>query len=176
MRKIFVVYCLLALLTGLFYPILVTGLADYFFPEKASGSFIYKNRWVGSKLIGQKFSKDSYFWPRPSAGEYNPLASGGSNLGPISLKLKAQVEERKTKWGPHAPVELLYASGSGLDPYITAPSAYFQAERVAKARHVDKEIVETLIRQGTVLPGFGFIGGPIVNVLELNLLLDEQLK
>jgi potassium-transporting ATPase KdpC subunit len=167
---------LLALLTGLIYPLLVTGLSDYFFADKASGSFLYKNRWVGSKLIGQKFSKEGYFWPRPSANEYDPLASGGSNLGPISLKLKEQVEERKTKWGPSAPVELLYATGSGLDPYITAPSAYFQAERVAKARNVDKEIVEGLIKQSTLLPRFGFIGRPIVNVLELNLLLDEHLQ
>jgi len=176
MRKLVVVYCLLVLLTGLFYPLVVTGLSDYFFIEKASGSFIYKKRWVGSKLIGQKFSKDGYFWSRPSANEYDPLASGGSNLGPTSLKLKEQVEERKTKWGPDAPVELLYATGSGLDPYITAPSAYFQVERVAKARNVDKEIVEGLIKQSTVSPSLGFIGRPIVNVLELNLLLDEQLK
>ncbi len=128
------------LLTGLLYPLLITGIAQLTMKQKADGDFIsLKGKKVGAVLIAQKFESERYFWPRPSANDYNPLPSGGSNLGFISTELKKRVERKKRKKKilnangnqGTAPAELLFASGSGLDPHITPSTAYFQSERIA---------------------------------------------
>lgn len=167
-------------LTGLIYPLLITGIAQLIMKEKADGDFLLvKDKVVGSALIAQKFEGSQYFWSRPSANDYNPLHSGGSNLGPISKKLKKIVEERKKKilqTNPSLnpiPTELLFASGSGLDPHISPETAYFQIERIAKARGLENRIVQDLVDKITIAPSLGFIGVPHVNVLMLNKSLDE---
>ena len=174
----------LTLLTGLIYPLLVTALS---FGERAKGSFVYKDsKAVGSTLIAQKFSGNTYFWPRPSATKFNPLPSGGSNLSPTSALLKKQVEERTEallKAHPDAkrediPADLLFASGSGLDPHISKEAALFQMKRVIKARNwnfpeADKLVLQ-LIEKAEEGPLFGFLGKSYVNVLKLNLKLDSH--
>lgn len=164
-------------LTGVFYPLLITGISQLVMPGRAQGSLVYKeDKIVGSALIGQKFKSDIYFWPRPSAIEYDPLKpSGGSNLGPTSKKLKKAVEDNLKKWNASAsviPADLVYASASGLDPHISLEGAYFQMERIAKARgqkntQAIKELVDKL-SEG--------ITQKRVNVLLLNVALDEQLS
>lgn len=176
----------LTLVTGIAYPLLITGIAHLTMKKQATGDFIVsKNKTVGATLIAQKFESDKYFWGRPSAVDYNPLSSGGSNLGPTSAALKKAVEDRKDaikKW-PGAdvktpiPSELLFASGSGLDPHITPAAAQFQIDRIIKARGWDekkqKEVIIKLINQMTEQSTLGFLGAPCVNVLKLNLALDE---
>lgn len=174
----------LTVLTGVIYPAVVTGLCQALFPYQANGSLIARNgKVIGSELIGQNFTASKYFHPRPSAAGdtgYDPTASGGSNLGPTNQKLfervKAAVQEfRKenpTYIGP-IPADALTASGSGLDPDISVANAQAQADRVARARHVSRSRVLTLISQGTQGRGLGFLGEPVVNVLELNLALDR---
>ncbi len=168
------------LLTGLLYPLLITGIAQLTMKQKADGDFIsLKGKKVGAVLIAQKFESERYFWPRPSTNDYNPLPSGGSNLGFISTELKKRVEERKKKIlnangnQGTAPAELLFASGSGLDPHITPSTAYFQSERIAKARGIKKEQVKNLIDKMTLKASLRFIGESRVNVLMLNIALDE---
>jgi K+-transporting ATPase ATPase C chain len=174
------------ILTGVAYPLLVTGLAQLIFADKANGSLVKDERGqvVGSKLIGQAFSHPAYFQPRPSAaGEksYDALASGGSNYGVTSQKLRDRVIsdlERLRKENPEAPVpvpaELLTASGSGLDPHLSLAGARWQTLRVAQARKVAPERIEAVIRQNTEGRGLGFLGEPRLNVLLLNLALDRQ--
>lgn len=176
----------MAFLTGLAYPLLITGIAQLFMKQKADGSFVKQHdRNIGSKLIGQKFEGDHYFWPRPSAVDYNPLPSGGSNLGPTSKALIAAVEQRREKIMKSnstedfkIPSELLFASGSGLDPHISPLAAYFQIDRVAKARGLDPVdgvlVLERLINSMDEGSIFGFLGCPYVNVLELNIKLDAE--
>jgi K+-transporting ATPase ATPase C chain len=171
----------LTVLLGLIYPFVMTGLSQALFPRQASGSFIDKNGvLVGSDWIAQKFEKPQYFWPRPSGVDYNPLPSGGSNLGPTSADLKKAVDERRAKLqtahGANHPVppELLFASGSGLDPDISPEAALYQAERVANTRHMELNQVQGLIQQFTQARDLGFLGEPRVNVLKLNLALDEK--
>lgn len=171
--------------TGIVYPLLVTLIAQLTMPYKANGSLIVvKDQVVGSHLIGQRFDSDQYFWGRPSAVGYDAASSGGSNLGPISLQLKNQVSERKQhlldkhpgKQVSEVPSDLLFASGSGLDPHITLEAANFQKGRIAKARNFDDASIQKLTRlieQLTVKKTFGFLGVPCLNVLELNLALDE---
>jgi len=168
------------LLTGLIYPLLVTALGFFLMPKKAQGSLvIYKGKIIGSVLIGQKFESGKYFWPRPSAVDYNPLPSGGSNLGPTSAELQQQVEKRhsvlvslyKTE---QIPSELLFASGSGLDPHITPEAAYFQMERVSKERGIESKKLKVLIDSLTQKRRFGFLGVKYINVLMLNLALDQE--
>lgn len=147
-------------LTGLVYPLLVVSLGQLFFYEKAQGSLESQ----GSRLIAQKFTGNQYFWPRPSAIDYNPLPSGGSNLGPLSPELKKVVEERRRALGgENIPPELLFASGSGLDPHLTQEGALFQLERVATARGGDKSKIEAYIKSKR-----------LVNVLEINLWMDTN--
>lgn len=166
-------FIFLTLLTGVLYPLVITGIAQTFLKTKASGSFIASNGAViGSELIAQKFISDQYFWSRPSAIDYNPLPSGGSNLGPTSSKLKKLVIERKAKM-PGAPSDLLFASGSGLDPHITLQAAYFQMERVAKARGIEHERLKQLIDDQLIKKSFGFLGEERLNVLLLNKALTE---
>ncbi len=174
------------LLTGLAYPLLVTGLAQLLFPHHANGSLVRDDQGsiVGSELIGQDFSLPAYFQPRPSAAGdagYDPLASGGSNLGPTSRKLRERAireVERLHQENPEAartiPVELVTASASGLDPHLSLAGALWQVLRVAKARGVSPERIEAIV--GTNLQGrdLGFLGEPRVNVLLLNLALDRQ--
>ncbi len=167
------------ILCGL-YPLAVTTTAQLIFPDQANGSLI-RNRQgqvVGSALIGQNFSKPEYFWPRPSAaGEkgYDPLNSGGSNLGPTSQKLKDRIEGdiKRLQTGTRPiPADLVMASGSGLDPHISIPAAEFQVERIAAARKIPIEEIEKIIQSKKENRELGFLGEPRVNVLKLNLALD----
>jgi K+-transporting ATPase ATPase C chain len=174
------------LLTGVVYPLLVTGLAQVLFPRQAGGSLVRdeQGRIVGSELIGQRFSHPAYFQPRPSAaGErgYDPTASGGSNLGPTSQKLRDRAIsdlERLKKANPEAaatvPVELITASGSGLDPHLSLEGALWQAPRVADARGVSPDRIAAVVRTNLQRRDLGFLGEPRVNVLLLNLALDRQ--
>jgi potassium-transporting ATPase KdpC subunit len=168
----------LSLLVGVIYPFLVTAIALLAMPAKATGSFIINNgQIVGSTLIAQKFENEGYFWPRPSAIDYNPLPSGGSNLGPTSLKLKQQVEKRREKYhAQEIPSELLFASGSGLDPHLSPEAAYFQVERIAHVRQIKSERVKELIDSFIHKRHLGFLGKKCVNVLKLNLALDQEGK
>lgn len=171
----------LTLLTGIIYPLIVTIIAQTAFKHKADGSLLTVNgKVVGSSLIAQKFVDNKYFWPRPSANDYNGLASGGSNLGPTSKVLKKTVAQRKAALikahgeTSKIPSELLFASASGLDPHISVETAYFQSERVAKARGKDKAAVDALIQKHIIPRQLGFLGNPMVNVLELNIALDQM--
>jgi K+-transporting ATPase ATPase C chain len=178
-----VLFLLLTLLTGLLYPLLVTGLAQLLFPHQAAGSIVMRNGGaVGSRLIGQTFSDPRHFWSRPSATTpqpYNGTASTGSNLGPLNPQLTDAIKTRiaavraadPTNSAP-VPIDLVTASGSGLDPEISLAAANYQAARVARARGLAPEHVQALIAQHTEGRLLGVIGEPRVNVLELNLALD----
>jgi K+-transporting ATPase ATPase C chain len=175
---------LFTLLTGVVYPLLVTVVGHLCFPHQASGSLLtLSGKPVGSNLIGQKFSNSSYFWPRPSAIDYNPLPSGGSNLGPTSGALRDSITTRRERLSQTGngtvPVELLCASASGLDPDISPEAARFQADRVAQARRLDqaqKTALLSLIERHTEYPSVGIFGQPRINVLRLNLALDSMAK
>ncbi|HUN59799.1 MAG TPA: potassium-transporting ATPase subunit KdpC [Candidatus Binataceae bacterium] len=174
----------LTVLTGIVYPLLMTGFARVLFPSQAGGSLIYQNgNVVGSSLIGQNFSKSEYFHSRPSAAGnngYDPTASGGSNLGPtnksfidsVKQRLKTVLEENPGSQPSQVPVDLVTASGSGLDPEISPAAADLQVQRVAKARGLSDETVRSLVEAHTKSRWGGFLGEPGVNVVELNLALD----
>lgn len=172
----------LALLLGLAYPFLVTGVGQVLFSDKASGQLVEKDgKVIGSLLIAQKFERPEYFWPRPSAVDYNPQPSGGSNLGPTSAVLKETIAARKATWeaknvtsaNTEIPKELLFASGSGLDPHISPEAALAQTLRVAQARGLSEEQVINLVNAHTKGRDGGFLGEATVNVLALNLALDK---
>lgn len=174
---------LFTLLTGLAYPALVTGVAQALFPEQAHGSLIQKDGHVlGSTLIGQPFADPAYFWGRPSGtGPFanNAKASSGTNLGPTNPALaeavKGRVEALRAADPDNAapvPVDLVTASGSGLDPHISPAAARYQTRRVARARGLDASAVEQLVNKHTTGRFLGVLGEPTVNVLELNLALD----
>ena len=175
----------LTILTGLIYPVLITGICQVLFKSKADGSLILRGgRVVGSELIGQNFSKPQYFHSRPSAAGndgYDATASQGSNLGPTNRKLFERVKtasEQFRKENPEfngaIPADALTASGSGLDPDISVANADAQSARVAAARKAPVDEVRALIVRNTEKRGLGFLGEPRVNVLELNLALDRQ--
>ncbi len=167
----------MTVLTGILYPLVITLIAQIAMPQSARGKLVIKEgRIVGSTLIGQQFISENYFWPRPSATDYETLPSGASNLGPTNAKLITLVQSRKEKlsqYGKELPSDLLFASGSGLDPHISEEAAYFQVSRIAHARGVNQEAVRQLIDQH--LKKNRFLGIPRVNVLHLNIALDKEL-
>ncbi len=182
-RPALMLLLLFTLLTGLVYPLVVTGIAQLVFPHQADGSLILQNGQVaGSELIGQQFSDPKYFWGRLSATgpyPYNAAASSGSNLGPTNPALldevKARVAALKAADPGNTqpiPVDLVTSSGSGLDPDISMAAALYQLPRVARLRGLSETSVRTLIDQYTTGRTLGFLGEPRVNVLELNLALD----
>jgi len=183
-RPAIVSIAIFTLLTGIFYPLVITGIAQVIFPHQANGSLIVKNSQVlGSELIGQPFDDPRYFWGRLSATApfpYNAAASTGSNLGPMNQALTDQVSARIAALkaadpdnDTPIPVDLVTASGSGLDPDISIAAAQYQARRVATARGLSEEVVRSLIESNTQKRQFGLLGEPRVNVLKLNLALDE---
>lgn len=165
------------LLTGVAYPLAVTGIAQTLFPAKADGSLIERNgQVIGSALIGQNFTSPGYLHPRPSASGYDAAASGASNLGPTSAALVAAVAERRAAFfrlnGVEAPIDAVTASGSGLDPDISVQNAQAQSARIAGARGVDVAKIDALIAEQVEAPLFGLYGLPHINVLATNLALD----
>jgi K+-transporting ATPase ATPase C chain len=174
----------MTVLVGLLYPLAVTLVAKVAFASEADGSLLYRDgKLVGSALIGQSFSDPAHFWGRPSATTpqpYNAQSSGGSNLGPLNPALVKQVEDNVKALRAAdpdnrrpVPVDLVTASASGLDPHITPAAAYYQAARVARARHLPLGQVDALIAAHQRGPTLGVLGEPRVNVLELNLALDR---
>jgi K+-transporting ATPase ATPase C chain len=195
-RPAIVLLVALTAITGLAYPLAMTGIAGVVFPKQAQGSLIEKDgKVIGSALIGQEFKDDGYFHGRPSAtvapdpadstktvpAPYNAANSGGSNLGPTSKaladRLKEDVDRLKAE-NPNAavPVDLVTASGSGLDPDISPEAAQFQVPRVARARNMSEDSVKQLVTSNTESRLLGLIGEPRVNVLALNLALDRATK
>ena len=176
-------FLLMTILTGMAYPLFITILGHISFPDKAKGSFmVNQGEIIGSALLAQKFVNNRYFWPRPSAIDYNPLPSGGSNLGPTNSELRIEVAERMKaieKNNPESgkvPSHLLFASGSGLDPDISPEAARYQIDRVTLARKLDiqqKKILIVLVEKHVEPPVWGIFGEPRVNVLRLNLALDS---
>ncbi len=186
LKPAFISFVLLTLITGLVYPLVVTGIAQTFFRHQANGSLIkQEDKVVGSKLIGQTFDDPKYLWGRPSATgpSYNGAASSGSNYGPNHPDFLKAVEERvkvlkesdpsNTKL---VPVDLVTASGSGLDPHISLAGAYYQVARIARVRGMDEEKIRGIILQNTQGRFLGLLGEPVVNVLKVNLELDANEK
>jgi K+-transporting ATPase ATPase C chain len=184
-RPTIVMLILLSAITGLAYPAIVTGIAQGVFPHQANGSLIVKDgKAVGSALIGQPFDDPKYFWGRPSATApfpYNAGASSGSNLGPTNPALTKAVQDRVDALrAAHpgntapVPVDLVTASGSGLDPHISPAAALYQVPRVARARKQDAAVVRALVERHIEDRTFGILGEPRVNVLALNLALENK--
>jgi K+-transporting ATPase ATPase C chain len=179
------IFLFLTILTGIIYPLFVTGIAQIVFPSRSTGSMVVKdNKLIGSELIGQQFDSTIYFTSRPSAISYNPLPSGGSNYGLTNLKLKNLVNERKHQFIAFnrldsltiIPSEMLFASASGLDPHISPNAAMLQVDRIAKARGFDsshKQQLVDLINRQTENPQFSLLGEYRINVLILNIKLDN---
>ena len=183
-RPAVTLFILLSLITGLVYPLLVMSIGQVLFPQQAAGSLIKQNgNLAGSALIGQPFSDPKYFWGRPSATgptPYNAAASSGSNQGPLNPALKAAVESRVAALRAAdpgntqpVPVELVTASGSGLDPHISPVAAAYQVTRVARTRGLPLETVRDAVAQQTGARQWGMLGEARVNVLELNRTLDR---
>ncbi|MHB9021868.1 MAG: potassium-transporting ATPase subunit KdpC [Halothiobacillus sp.] len=184
LRPALLSFAILTVITGAVYPLAVTGIAQVLMPYQANGSLMSTaGKSVGSSLIGQSFSLPQYFWGRPSATSptaYNAAASSGSNLGPtnpalieaIKARIQALHEADPDNTAP-IPVDLVTASGSGLDPQISPAAAEYQMARVAKARQIPIAVVQKLVEKYTQSRQFGFLGEPRVNVLALNLALDE---
>ena len=185
MRQALLMLLVMTLLTGVLYPLAVTGIAQTLFARRANGSLIERDgKPLGSELIGQAFADPKYFWSRPSATApfaYNPSASGASNLGATNVALADAARQRIAALraadpdnAASVPVDLVSASASGLDPHISPAAARFQLARVARARGLPPAAVATLVERATEARQFGLLGEPRVNVLELNLLLDGR--
>ncbi|HEY5123103.1 MAG TPA: potassium-transporting ATPase subunit KdpC [Ignavibacteria bacterium] len=175
----------MTLLTGIIYPLFIYLIAKTVFPQKSEGSFVKVNeKIIGSELFGQKFTANKYFQSRPSAVDYQPMPSGGSNLAPTSQTLKNTVDSLRKAYiifnelpeNTDVPPDAVFASGSGIDPHISPVNALLQSDRVSKERNFDinkkKQLIE-LINKLTEKPQFGFLGEPRINVLNLNLELDK---
>jgi K+-transporting ATPase ATPase C chain len=184
LRTSLIAIVLFTIVAGVMYPLFVTGVAQLFFPRQANGSLIQSNgKTAGSALIGQPFSNPKYFWSRPSATmpfAYNAGASSGSHYGPLNPALFTSVRKRIAglkEADPQntrpVPVDLVTASGSGLDPHISVAAALYQLSRVARARGMSEDTLRFLVAQSTTGRQLGFLGEPAVNVLKLNLALDE---
>lgn len=182
-RSTLISFLLLTLLTGVAYPLLVTGISQMFFKDQANGSLIFKEgKPIGSSLIGQLFNDPKYLWGRPSATSpaFNASASSGSNLGPTNPDFIKTVEERlktlktaDTNNDALVPVDLVTASASGLDPHISLAAAYFQVPRIARTRGISEEQVKMIIRRNTQGRFLKLLGEPVVNVLQVNLAMDD---
>lgn len=180
LRPAIVSLLVLTAITGVAYPLAVTGVAHAMFPDQARGSVVkVGDKAVGSRLIAQPFAEPQYFWPRPSACNYNGGAAGGSNLGPSNDALKQAVAARIAALRAadpgnmaNPPVDLVTASGSGIDPHISPAAAGYQVARVARVRNLPVEQVRSLVDRHTEGRTFGVLGEPRVNVLLLNLALD----
>lgn len=189
LRTAFQMLLLLTAITGVIYPLLVTGLAQFLFPAQANGSLLYRNgKPVASLLLAQNISQNmsqnqkesGYFWPRPSAGNFDAMASGGSNYGQTSPALMQQWQARVQYWQQASgntkpvPAELIQASASGLDPHISVAAAYYQLNRVAQSRGWSEKRVAAMIEQQIDRSTWFAAGAPMINVMSLNLSLDQQ--
>ena len=175
----------MTILTGIIYPLVMTGLAQVAFPSKSNGSLILKDgKVIGSELIGQKFDSSIYFWSRPSSIGYNPIPSGASNYGPTNDTLKKLIDTRREVFAKNnsidnmmdVPLEMIFASGSGLDPHISPSAAQLQVERIAQARNFDsnqKQKLTQTVKNLTEKPQFLILGEERINVLNLNIELDR---
>jgi K+-transporting ATPase ATPase C chain len=184
LRISIVLFIILTILTGVVYPLTITLLAQFFFPHQANGGFVKdaQGKVIGSEFIGQNFTSPKYFWPRPSVIDYNPLPSGASNQAVSSKALQQKIEERQKnflKQNPGVkivPADLLFASGSGLDPHISSAAAKAQLERIARARHFSpkqREELLLLIKKSIEKREFLLLGELRINVLKINLALDR---
>lgn len=178
-------FIFMILLTGVIYPTILLLVANLTMPWKAQGSLLYEDeKAIGSRCIGQNFTDARYFWGRPSAVDYQTLPAEASNLGPTNSKLKEEIKKRRINLAQThnvkdlslVPIELICASGSGIDPHISQRSAYFQVSRVAQARKMSKEKIEELIYESLDKPIGRLFGVPHVNVLVLNIALDHYQK
>lgn len=185
LKRALLTYVLFSVLTGIIYPLLMTGVSQVFFPYKANGSLLQvKERIVGSELIGQSFTKPEYFHGRPSAVNYDAKNSGATNWGPTNQKLINQVDSTANKFryqnglptNAVLPADIVTSSSSGLDPHITLSAALLQVPRVAKVRGLKESVIYDLVNQYTEKPFWGMIGQPIVNVLEINIALNSIKK
>ncbi len=182
------IFFVMTLLTGVMYPLFITLIGQVVFPNQSNGSLIVKDgKVIGSELIGQNFADSIYFQPRPSAINYNPLPSGASNLGLSSALLKKQLNTRKLEFKKNnllsdsisVPSEMLFASGSGVDPHISIEAAKLQINRIVKSRNINPDkskLLINLIDSLSEYPQFSVLGNQVVNVLSLNLKLDEESK
>jgi K+-transporting ATPase ATPase C chain len=178
-------FLLLTLLTGMVYPLVITGIAFCCFPSSSNGNLLVKNDTIiGSSLLGQNFTSDRYFHSRPSATGYQALPSGGTNLGPTSQKLKASTFQNRINFIENnqldslrvIPAEMMFSSASGLDPHISPEAAKLQVDRICRARKfsgTQRDSLVHLIKQMTEGPQLIILGEPRINVLELNIALDE---
>jgi K+-transporting ATPase ATPase C chain len=180
-------FLILTVITGILYPLFITGVSRVFFHSKADGSLIYRNgKPIGSSLIGQPFNDPKYFWPRPSATSpvaVNAASSSGSNLGPSNPALAETVKNRVKAYkaaDPNntnpIPIDLVTSSASGLDPHISLAGAYYQVPRISRLRNLSQSAVKEIIVRHTNKRFLSVLGEPVVNVLELNLALDEYKK
>jgi K+-transporting ATPase ATPase C chain len=180
-------FIVLTIITGVIYPLAITGIAQAFFSHKANGSMLVRDgKVIGSELIGQAFDNPEYFWGRLSAtspGPFNAGASSGSNLGPSNPALLDNIKARISnlqKADPDSkipiPVDLVTSSASGLDPHISLAAAYYQVPRVARERKMREDIVRNMVKQNSHDRFLGVVGEPVVNVLKLNIMLDDAEK